>query len=304
MVFITSEGRAVKYTFKQFQTEFPDDAACLVRLMEIKFGGTNILCPGCGVQAQFHAMNTRKAFACQECGHHIYPCAGTIFHKSSTKLTHWFFAMYLMTSTRHGVAAKELERQIGCTYKTAWRMAHELRKLMAGADGTNHPLKGHIEIDETFVGGRKRGGGHKAGMKNKTVVFGMLQRDGRIIAGPVPNRLKGTLEPIIQRNVVRGSNISTDEHGAYGELAGIGYKHGTVNHADDVWVDGITHTNSIEGHWGQLKRSIRGTHIHVSSKHLWKYVSEFNYRRNNRHSHFAMFLKLLNHLSQPRLAAT
>jgi predicted RNA-binding Zn-ribbon protein involved in translation (DUF1610 family)/transposase-like protein len=293
----------MKYTFKQFQTQFPDDAACLASLMEVKFGGTKFDCPGCGVEAQFHAMNTRKAYACQECGFHVYPCAGTIFHKSSTKLTNWFFAMYLMTSTRHGVAAKELERQIGCTYKTAWRMAHELRKLMTSADGT-WPLKGHVEIDETFVGGRNRkpGRGRKVAMENKTVVFGMLQRDGRVIAGPVPNRRKGTLEPIIQRNVTRGSMISTDEHGAYRDLAGIGYKHGTVNHRKDEWVDGITHTNSLEGHWGQIKRSIRGTHIHVFAKHLWKYVAEFNYRRNMRHSHSAMFSKLLVSLALPRLA--
>ena len=91
-------------------------------------------CPACGIVTNFHPMSARRAYACQECGLHIYPCADTIFHKSRTKLTHWFFAMYLMTSTRHGVAAKELQRQIGFTYKSAWRMCHELRKLMAQAD--------------------------------------------------------------------------------------------------------------------------------------------------------------------------
>ena len=124
-----------KYTFKQFQAEYPNDAACLAKLMEVNYGGTEIICPGCGGdRAKFHPMNKRRAFACQECGHHIYPAAGTIFHKSPTPLTKWFFAMYLITSTRHGVAAKELERQLGVTYKCAWRMAHELRKLMASAD--------------------------------------------------------------------------------------------------------------------------------------------------------------------------
>ena len=291
------------YTFKEFQTDFPDDAACLEAVMKSQFGATRLDCPGCGVNSQFHAMTKRRAYSCQECGHHIYPCAGTIFHKSRTPLTHWFFAMYLMTSTRHGVAAKELERQIGCTYKTAWRMAHELRKLMAAADTSGKgPLNGHIEIDETFVGGRKHGQGHKAGRENKTVVFGMLERDGRVIAGPVPDRLKGTLEPIIKRNVERRSLISTDEHGAYSDLAGLGYNHGTVNHSKEVYVDGITHTNGLEGHWGQLKRSIKGTHIHVSGKHLWKYVSEFSYRRNNRGSQYTMFRKLVYAVALPRLA--
>jgi transposase len=116
-----------RYTLKQFQTEYPNDEACLEQLLRVKFGGTKFICPSCQVAANFHLMGKRKAYACQTCGHHVYPCAGTIFHKSSTPLTKWFFAMYLMTSTRHGVAAKELERQLGVTYKTAWRMAHELR---------------------------------------------------------------------------------------------------------------------------------------------------------------------------------
>src|ERR1700747_1283391 len=125
----------MKYTFKQFSKDLPDDSACLEALMKVKFGGTQFDCQGCGVVgAQFHAMTKRRAYACQECGHHIYPCADTIFHKSRTKLTVWFFAMYLMTSTRHGVAAKEIERQTGVTYKCAWRICHELRKLMASAD--------------------------------------------------------------------------------------------------------------------------------------------------------------------------
>lgn len=145
----------MRYTFKTFQTEFPDDAACLNRLMEIRYGGTEITCPACGVEkAKYHPMSKRRGFACQECGHHIFPCAGTIFEKSSTRLTLWFFAMYLMTSTRHGVAAKELQRQLGVTYKTAWRMAHELRKLMGSADFSG-PLGGegkHVEIDETYFG--------------------------------------------------------------------------------------------------------------------------------------------------------
>lgn len=255
------------------------------------------------VEAQFHPMTKRRAFACQECGHHIYPCAGTIFHKSSTKLTNWFFAMYLMTSTRHGVAAKELERQIGCTYKTAWRMAHELRKLMASADGKGL-LSGHIEIDETFIGGRNRGRGHKNALKNKTTLLGMVQRDGRVVAGTIENRGQAVLEDAIKGNVTAGATISTDEWAGYANLGKLGFEHGTVNHFEDEWVDGIHHTNSIEGHWSQLKRSIRGTHVHVSRKHLWKYVSEFSYRRNMRHSHRSMFDRLVVSLSLPRLAET
>src|SRR5438132_124366 len=162
-----------KYTFKQFQAEYPNDAACLAKLMEINFGGTEIVCPACGVRTNFHMMSTRRAFACQDCGHHVYPCAGTIFHKSRTKLTHWFFAMYLMTSTRHGVAAKEIEQQIGVTYKCAWRMCHELRKLMASADYSG-PLSGHVEIDETRIGGYQSRDDRTAKGDNKTIIMGIV----------------------------------------------------------------------------------------------------------------------------------
>ena len=166
----------MKYAFKEFQKEFPDDAACLAKLMEVNYGGTKTACPNCREERQFHPMSKRRAYACQVCGFHIYPCAGTIFHKSSTKLTHWFFAMYLMTSTRHGVAAKELERQIGCTYKTAWRMAHELRKLMSQADG-HGPLSGHVEVDETWIGGRQKRQERNRRGTNKTIVMGLVERD-------------------------------------------------------------------------------------------------------------------------------
>jgi transposase len=172
-----------KYTFKEFQAEYPDDAACLDRIMQEQYGGTECTCPGCGSASKFHRITKRRAYACQLCGHHIYPCVGTPFEKSRTNLTKWFFAMYLMTSTRHGVAAKELERQIGCTYKTAWRMAHELRKLMAIADDQG-PLSGHVEMDETLVGGYQSRDDRRAKGSNKTIIFGMVERaDGRLRAG-------------------------------------------------------------------------------------------------------------------------
>ena len=169
-----------EYTFKEFQNEYPDDAACLKRIIQIQYGGEETHCQVCDKRTQFHPMTKRRAYACQECGHHIYPCAGTIFHKICTKLTIWFFAMYLMTSTRHGVAAKEIAAATGVTYKCAWRICHELRKLMASADDDRRPIGvgKHVEIDETLVGGesattakdaRKQDNGH----------LGMVERDGR-----------------------------------------------------------------------------------------------------------------------------
>jgi transposase-like protein len=242
-------------------------------------------------------MTKRRAYACQECGHHVYPAAGTIFHKSRTNLTKWFFAMYLMTSTRHGVAAKELQRQIGVTYKTAWRMCHELRKLMASADHGG-PLGGHVEVDETLVGGVSKSYDR---MANKSVVFGIAERDGKVRTGHVPDTTQFTLEPIIIENVAPGATISSDEHRGYIDLKRSGFKHGRVTHSKKEYVRGIHHTNTIEGHWSHLKRSIKGTHTSVSGKHLWKYLAEFNYRRNYRHSHSVMFDRLIAAFALPRI---
>lgn len=288
-----------EYTFQEFQAEFPDDAACLAKVMEIQYGGDVTDCQVCQRRTRFHPMTTRRAYSCQECGHHIYPCAGTIFHKSSTKLSIWFFAMYLMTSTRHGVAAKEIERQTGVTYKTAWRICHELRKLMASADYKG-PLSGHVEIDETIVGGRMKGKGHARKMENKTIVMGMVERNGKLRAGPVPDGTQFTLEPIIRENVLPGTIISTDENAAYNDLRR-GYEHGTVVHSQEEYVRGIHHVNSLEGHWSHFKRAVKGTHIHISGKHMWKYVAEFSYRRNMRHTHSGMFNLLIAAFSLPRI---
>jgi len=289
-----------KYTFKQFQEEYPNDAACLARIMEIQYGGDETHCQVCDKRMKFHPMGQRRAYACQGCGHHIYPCAGTIFHKSRTKLTLWFFAMYLLTSTRHGVAAKEIERQTGVTYKCAWRICHELRKLMASADANNGgPLSVHIEIDETFVGGVAKGGATKR-MTNKTIVLGMVQRGGKIVAGPIPNANSDTLESIIDANVERGSTISTDEWGGYTDLRRR-YMHDTVNHSAKEYTRSIHHVNTLESHWSLFKRAVKGTHVHISTKHAWKYVSEFSYRRNMRHSHSAMFNLLVHAFALPRV---
>jgi len=296
----------MRYTFQEFLTEYPTDEACLDRIMSMKFGN-NQVCPGCGSETKFHRITKRRAYACQHCGHHIYPCVGTPFEKSRTPLQKWFFAMYLLTASKNGVSAKELERQLGVTYKTAWRMAHELRKLMANADDHN-PLSGHVEVDETYVGGRRRGSRGR-GADGKTVVFGMAERGGIVRAAPVPNVKRKTLLPVITRNVQRGSIVSTDELKSYASLRKVGYRHGAVNHSAEEWsyydyrLGAWHHTNTIEGYWSQLKRSIRGTHVHVSQKHLWKYVSEFSYRYNMRKADTAtVFRSLVSTLRLPHLA--
>ena len=278
-------------TVTDFFRQFPTDDACLEHLWNVRFGD-EVECEKCGKVGKFYRLRKEPAYSCPRCGHHIHPMVGTPFAKSRTPLQKWYYAMYLFTTTRHGVAAKELQRQLGVTYKTAWRMGHELRKYMAEVDGET-PLSGDVEADETYVGGRTTGGKRGRGAPNKTVVFGMLERDGDVMANVVPNVRKKTLQPIIKENVVKDSTVHTDELKSYSGLSKAGFEHETVNHGAGQYVDGDSHVNGIEGFWARLKLSIRGTHVHVSRKHLQTYVKEFEYRYNMRKQPELMFDRLL-----------
>jgi transposase-like protein len=278
-------------TVLDFMKRFPDDDTCLEHLMLVRYG-RRLLCPKCTREATFYKRAKRPAYSCEFCGHDINPMVGTPFERTRTPLQKWFYALYLFTTTRHGVPAKELQRQLSVTYKTAWRMGHEIRKYIAEIDG-DPPLDGHVEVDETYVGGRKKGGKRGRGAPGKTVVFGMAEREGDIITRVVENVRRKTLEVHILENIAGGTTISSDELSSYAKLAKRGYRHGTVNHSADQWVDGIHHVNTLEGFWSRLKNSIRGTHVHVSGKHLPKYLGEFEYRFNMRHHPEMMLAQLL-----------
>ncbi len=277
-------------TVQDFFKMFASDDACLDHLFKVRFGNLKS-CPKCQKETKFHRLAKEKAYACQWCGHHLHPMKGTPFEATHTPLQKWFYAMYLFTTTRHGVPAKELQRQLSVTYKTAWRMGHEIRKYMAIVDG-DPTLGGHVEIDETFVGGRKKGGKTGRGSK-KAIVLGIVERDGNVYTQHVPSASGADLLPPILKRVARGTTISTDEWLPYGALPIYGYNHQTVNHGRKEYARGEVHTNSIENFWGQLKRSIRGTHVHVSPKHLQKYLGEFEFRFNRRKAQHRMFSDLL-----------
>ncbi len=275
-------------TFYEFQHQYPNDEACLERIMIERYGGTELDCPKCGDHGKFYRMTRERAYVCQHCKYQLHPTVGTIMERSRTPLHKWFYAMHLFSNSRHGVAAKELQRELGVTYKTAWRMAHEIRKYMASVDG-EWPLDGDIEADETYVGGRTTGGKRGRGAPNKTILFGMLERDGDVMANVVQNIRKRTLQAFIAENVEPGSTVHTDELKSYGGLAKVGYTHQTVNHGSGEYVRGPSHVNGIEGFWARLKLSIRGTHVQVSAKYLQKYVKEFEYRYNRRKRPDAIF---------------
>jgi transposase len=182
------------------------------------------------------------------------------------------------------VPAKELQRQLGVTYKTAWRMGHEIRKYMGIVDGDDG-LSGHVEMDEAYMGGR----GHQTGQpnpetSNKTAVFGMVERGGNILTRVLPAARHSEILPIISQYVAPNTMISTDESKLYHSLGKLGYRHGTVNHHREEYVRGNIHTNTIEGFWSHFKNSVRGTHKSISRKHMQKYLVEFEFRFNLRGS--------------------
>lgn len=256
--------------------------------MKVRYG-MKMDCPKCGKHGNFSRIKKLPAFQCAWCGHHIHPMAGTPFERSTTPLQKWFYAMYLFTTSRNGVAAKELQRQLSVTYKTAWRMGHEIRKYLGKVDGDSG-LSGHVEIDETYIGGRKK---HEYGRRSKMVVFGMVQRGGEVITRAVPDAKLKTLMPLITGNIAKGSQITSDEYMVYANLWRHGYDASRINHQSGEYVRGERHTNTIEGVWSILKRSITGTYIHISSKHLDKYLAEIEYRYNMRKNPAAMFPRLL-----------
>ncbi len=288
-----------KLTVKQFFAKYPTDDACLDHVMGVRFGFRHV-CQACGKEASFHRIAARKAYSCAQCGDHVYPCAGTIFQDSRTSLQSWFYAIYLFVATRHGVSGKELERSLGVTYKTAWRMGQQIRKLMAAGEGFGL-LQGHVEMDEAYVGGH-RPGKRGRGAAGKTIVVGIKERGGDIRAKSVPDAKKETLRGMVKANVEPGAVVSTDEFVAYGLLTPDGYQHGAVKHGAKEWThydyrQGVTHhTNSVESFWKLFKASIRSTHIHVSQKYMDRYLAEFAFRSNHRQMENAMFDLLIAHL--------
>ena len=287
-----------RYTLRDFDHQFPDDAACLAYLFKARWP-RGYDCPHCERVTKHHALTVKRVYSCQECGDQVSPTAGTIFHKSSTSLRSWFYAIYLMAQTRTGIAAKQLERELGVTYKTAWRMFTQIRTLM-GED--LHNLGGEIEADESYFGGKKSGGKKGRGAPGKTIAFGMVERQGRANVRIVPNVKTASLMPPLYRRVPQhqGHTIYTDELASYNLLTKLGYTHHSVNHSREEWARGSAHTNTIEGFWSMVKRGIGGVHHAVGPHYLQTYLDEYVFRYNRRKNETPMFISLLERV--PALA--
>src|SRR5437588_160401 len=287
----------------EFMREFPDDDACLNFLWRNRYSddGIHAQCPKCKTEREFkryeHSQQ-RQAWTCQACGKHLAPTAGTIFHKSSTSLHLWFYAMYLMASTRCGISAKQLERELGVTYKTAYRIAQKIRHELMAEDVEAFDGSEPIEMDEAYIGGRRRG--RKGSVEGRPgvdshyqPVFGMVQRGGKVVAVTVENAQRASVMPHIIERVMPASTVYTDEYRTYDFLGKAGYHHERIAHTEKIYVSGDVHTNTIEGFWSLVKRGIGGVYHSVSKKHLQDYLSEYAWRYNRRHDSESLFETLL-----------
>ena len=267
----------MNYTIKDFRSEFPDEKACLDYIFHKKYPDLK----------GYYFVKGRKCYANAQ-GKQIHPVKGTIFEHSSTPLTLWFYAIYLFSVSRNGVASRELQRQLGVTLKTAWRMGYQIRKLM---EQNGDMLSGVVEADETYYGGVRR---TNVRMENKTPIVGAVERGGSVKANILLNKSERSIAPFIEKNVKMGSSLITDEAPVYKGIGG--YTHGTINHSKRQYAADNIHTNTIEGFWSQLKRSLHGTHHSVSRKHLQSYVNEFSFRYNRRASSFSVFGEMMGRI--------
>lgn len=271
----------------ELTTYFPTDQSCREYLEQMRWNGKPV-CPHCSHDVVFKFANG-KHYKCKACRQKFTVNIGTIFEDTKIGLRKWFIAIYIFTSHKKGISSCQLAKDLGITQKSAWHMLHRIRHAFGMAEP--EMLTDEVEADETYVGGKAKNM-HKRkrekkiqgrGASGKTAVLGLVERNGRVYAKPVKNTDAETLQTIIKERVEQGSLVFTDEFPAYRGLDG-DYGHSTINHSAGNYVDGIIHTNTIEGYWSLLKRGIFGIYHQVSSKHLHRYCAEFDYRYNSRKS--------------------
>ena len=289
-----------RYTITEFRKDYPDNDACLDKIFKLRYSG--LVCPKCDSDKPFTKANKRRSYQCPCCGFQVYPTAGTVFEKSRTPLTHWFYLIFLQTTTRNGVAAKEVERQLNVCYETALRMCHQVKRLMANMK--IEKLTGIVEADESYFGmkaanmtKKKRASmidANNTFKDNKTGVMGFISRDGLVRTEVMfPGK---TFKERVRDNVAKDATLVTDSHLGYQGLDIEYAAHETINHDANEYKRDNWHTNTIEGFWSQLKRTIKGTHIHCDAKYLQLYADEVAFRYMNRDRQAEMFDIILSHV--------
>lgn len=251
---------------------FDSEQDCLDYLEKLRWP-KGVECPRCDSTSVSH-VEKRNIWDCNSCRYQFSVKSNTIFHDSHLPMQKWFLATYLMVESRKGISANQLRRMLKVAPKTAWHLCHRIRHAMGS--GVEPKLTGIVEVDETFVGGKTKGYGR--GYKgNKTAVIGAVQRDGEIRLDVISDRGKRNLHRFIHGHT-DADKLYTDEFPAYFGIADAGTIHETVNHSKKEWVNGKVHTNTVEGVWSLLKRSIIGSYHKVSAKHLDAYLDELEFR--------------------------
>ena len=293
------KSKMERYTFEKFNREFPDDAACLEYLKNSLYPD-GIHCATCDKVTAHYRVASRPSYSCQFCGNHVHPTADTIFHKSSTSLRTWFYAVYLMSATRCGISAKQIERETGVTYKTAWRMFRQIRSML----NDETPLGGvgkKVEMDESLIGARTKR--KNTPQKERATIFGMVERQGKVKAVVAPDRKMDTLRPLIRQYVLPRTMVFTDDYASYDGLNIRGWRHRRINHSAGIYVDGILHTQTIEGFWSLVKNGIGGVYHSVSHKYLQTYLDEYSFRYNHRRDTQPMFTSFLQQVEKRKVAS-
>jgi transposase-like protein len=258
--------------------DFGSEAECRARLAELRWP-SGVRCLRC-LSGKVSWQPNQKRFQCKSCRYRFSVTVHTIFHDTHLPLWKWFLAVYLILESKKGVSANQLKRTLNVQYRTAWHLSHRIRAAMKEVDA--QLLKGIVEADETFVGGKVEGMG-RGYAGNKAVVVGAIQRDGNICLQVVRGRDRETLHGFLRENLSGDVQaIYTDDWEAYRGIADGDTEHETVKHSEKEYVRGDVHTNSMENVWSLLKRSIIGAYHHVSTKHLDAYLDELEFRFNNR----------------------
>jgi len=294
--------KMLPYTLKDFQRQYPDDATCLEWLRNYLYPD-GIYCVKCEETTKHHRVKSRPSYSCDHCGHHVHPTAGTIFHKSPTPLTTWFYAIYLMAQTRCGISAKQIQRETGVTYKTAWRMFKQIRTMLdereSGQLGGSG--KGGVEMDETYYGGQGKSYPGRASANDKhakTTVVGMVERKGRVRAFVAQDTKAHTLVGLVREHIVPRSLLFTDDYAPYDGLGVRGYQHHRIRHSEKIYVSGNVHTQTIDGFWSLVKNGLRGVYHAVGRHYLQSYLNEYSFRYNRRFEEQPMFLSFLKQLEK------
>lgn len=273
------------FNLADLAAHFSDPAAAAEFLERIRWPDGPV-CPHCGQDERTpYRLNSnttkRRLWKCPACRKQFTVTVGTIFESSHIPLNKWLLAFYLLCSSKKGMSAHQLHRSIGVTYKTAWFMFHRIRHAMADED-FQRAMTVIVEVDETYIGGKTKGGKRGRGAPNKTAVVTLVQRDGTSRSFRAANITADELQGAVLRHVDRSARIMTDELGSYKGLDERFASHQTVHRSSGEYVRGDVHTNTVEGFFANLKRGITGIYHHISEAQLPRYLEEFDYRYSTR----------------------